>query len=439
MKQKLQLLTGYVEIFLICGLVYSWAVFDHILRKEGVYEELCETTSGGNETCPAQDKIFLQVTSAGSLMVSVGGLMYGLVIDRFEIRVTRILCALCLTSSFIIYYFLDLSSHLVWPFWILLSSSTLAPLLTTFKLTNNFPKHQMTLLTIGDGIFDTSVAATALWTYFYNNGMSVNFMAMVLIGFMAFFWLNTFLLLPKKNPKLKEENEQDEIHEEEMFLEENEPKTPSGLKYFTSKLSIFTNLSTIMFIVSYVIIDTRLVLTFYVVPTILENTFEDEEEKLAAGQFFTKANSLSFVVCWMGGALADRFHRRKTINFLLIFIILIQVGVSILPLFATSWAIKFMSIIFPIGRTMFYGISSMILMDRYREDFGFMFGVVNLTAAFVIFFMTNYIASNTEFLDQIMLVLGICCGLTVFYPLYELKQIWRESDEKTKKLESVKN
>lgn len=41
-------------------------------------------------------------------------------------------------------------------------------------------------------------------------------------------------------------------------------------------------------------------------------------------------------------------------------------------------------------------------MDGYREDFGFMFGVVNLTAAFVIFLMTNYIASNTEFLNQIM-------------------------------------
>ena len=60
MKQKLQLLTGYVEIFLICGLVYSWAVFDHILRKEGVYEELCETSTSGNETCPAQDKIFVR-------------------------------------------------------------------------------------------------------------------------------------------------------------------------------------------------------------------------------------------------------------------------------------------------------------------------------------------------------------------------------------------
>lgn len=244
-------------------------------------------------------------------------------------RVTRILCGICLTSSFIVYYFLDLSSHLVWPFWILLSSSTLAPLLTTFKLTNNFPKYQMTLLTTGDGIFDTSVAATALWTYFYKNGMSVNLMATILLGFMAFFWVNTFLLLPKKNPKLKEEeekNEEDQLQEHEMFIaEENEPKPPSGLKYFTSKLSIFSNLSTIMFIISYVILDTRLVLTFYVLPTILDNTFDDEEEKLAAGQFFTKANSLSFVVCWIGGALADRFHRRKTINFLLIFIIFIQV------------------------------------------------------------------------------------------------------------------
>lgn len=59
MKLKLQLLTGYVEIFLICGLVYAWAVFDHILRKEGVYEELCEAK--GNETCPVRDEIFVRL------------------------------------------------------------------------------------------------------------------------------------------------------------------------------------------------------------------------------------------------------------------------------------------------------------------------------------------------------------------------------------------
>jgi hypothetical protein len=51
---------------------------------------------------------------------------------------------------------------------------------------------------------------------------------------------------------------------------------------------------------------------------------------------------------------------------------------------------------------MFYGVVSMIIVEKYPTDMGFMFGIANVTAGFVLFFLTNYIASNTDFLDQIM-------------------------------------
>ena len=103
------------------------------------------------------------------------------------------------------------------------------------------------------------------------------------------------------------------------------------------------------------------------------------------------------------------------------------------------------------SRTMFYGVISMIIVEKYPDDMGFMFGIANVTAGFVLFFLTNYIASNTEFLDQIMvkcnyadieimifqLVLGIFCAACIVYPLYELREIRRE--EKRKQEERQKN
>jgi chromate transport protein ChrA len=94
---------------------------------------------------------------------------------------------------------------------------------------------------------------------------------------------------------------------------------------------------------------------------------------------------------------------------------------------------------------MFYGVVSMIIVEKYPTDMGFMFGIANVTAGFVLFFLTNYIASNTEFLDQIMvitfwntlmlkfnlqLVLGIFCAVCIVYPLYELREIRREEKRK---------
>jgi len=58
MKHQVEILTGFLEIFLLCGLVYAWPVFDHILKKEGVYGELCgELVENG--TCQAQNQIYV--------------------------------------------------------------------------------------------------------------------------------------------------------------------------------------------------------------------------------------------------------------------------------------------------------------------------------------------------------------------------------------------
>ena len=61
MKHQIEIFTAFLEIFLLCGLVYAWPVFDHILKKEAVYEELCEPiVTAENETCQAQKQIYVK-------------------------------------------------------------------------------------------------------------------------------------------------------------------------------------------------------------------------------------------------------------------------------------------------------------------------------------------------------------------------------------------
>ena len=85
-KNALKITTGLVEIFFICGLVYGWGVFDYILKEENIYEELCndeEQFKNGNTTsCDGQNKIFLQITSIGTFILSAGSLMIGSLLDR---------------------------------------------------------------------------------------------------------------------------------------------------------------------------------------------------------------------------------------------------------------------------------------------------------------------------------------------------------------------
>jgi len=66
---------------------------------------------------------------------------------------------------------------------------TLAPLLTLLPLANTFPGRKGLIITVINGVYDCSVAATAFWAGFYKDGMSVSTMALVLLLVMGFYWI----------------------------------------------------------------------------------------------------------------------------------------------------------------------------------------------------------------------------------------------------------
>ena len=67
-----------------------------------------------------------------------------------------------------------------------------------------------------------------------------------------------------------------------------------------------------LYYLCYVIIDCRIILTFYLLPTILDSVYDDEEEKMEINQLFMQANSLSFIICPLAGFLAGRMMIKRS-------------------------------------------------------------------------------------------------------------------------------
>ena len=73
-------------------------------------------------------------------------------------------------------------------------------------------------------------------------------------------------------------------------------------------------------------------------------------------------NSLSFLVCPLTGLICDKLSlpRIKSASFIMIFIIVIEATISFLPLIEAPWPVYVMAVLFPIGRTFFYGVSNLV-------------------------------------------------------------------------------
>ena len=73
-------------------------------------------------------------------------------------------------------------------------------------------------------------------------------------------------------------------------------------------------------------------------------------------------NSLSFLVCPLTGLICDKLSlpRIKSASFIMIFIIVIETTISFLPLIEAPWPVYVMTVLFPIGRTFFYGVSNLV-------------------------------------------------------------------------------
>ena len=112
----------------------------------------------------------------------------------------------------------------------------------------------------------------------------------------------TFALLPKTASSVSDKNnvEDVDLEKEKLALSAVEIEDISGPTIWETLQSA----SFMLYYYCYLILDSRIVLTFYLLPTMLDSVYEDEEDKMRISQLFTKANTLSFIICPLAGIIA---------------------------------------------------------------------------------------------------------------------------------------
>jgi len=432
----LAILTGLVEVLALSGLLYGWPAISEIFKREKVYEELCPQHS--NCTCLEQDQAFIRVHSTATLVMGCSCLILGLIVDRFGVFVTRIYSIFFYLVSLISLLFIGRSSSMLWLFCLAFALASLCPLFTFLPLSRLFPKYKGTIVTIVNGIYDTSVSVTFLPLYAYTNGWSFNSIVLAFGLILVFFSVRTFMVLPARNipssdklpgsyflwPNTPAGNcHKTQLPEDQTLIS---PDSESSAK-FCSYLKEILNWDYCIYLYMYIILDTRVIMTFTIWPVVTENFFGNDQKEIDfANALFTKMNILSFLICPVPGFLVDRLHlpRVKTVSMLLVLIIAIEVSISFLPfLKGSSWPIHLMSILFPLGRTLFYGVDTLFLLEAFPPaKFGLCFGVANIFAAFFNYMSLNIIADNLEYILQIQGLLGLLSLSTLMLPIHFLRK-----------------
>jgi MFS family permease len=168
-----QVITGVIACWLAAGIVFGFAALKPVLIAEGVYSELCDATAGTSEaevSCPEQDLRLNFFFIAASITANVSSLVAGSVLDRYGRRTCWVAAAVTLTVGSLL---MGLSSAIPALDVYLLGNILLAfggtfVFVSSFQLSNTFPKYSGIIIALVTGAFDASAAVFLFYRLIYD-------------------------------------------------------------------------------------------------------------------------------------------------------------------------------------------------------------------------------------------------------------------------------
>lgn len=145
------------------GIVFGYAALKPVLKKEGAYQDICN----GGDTC-VEIHLNLMFTAA-AVITNVAALPVGAVLDHYGPRVCGILGALFLSVGAL---FMSFAKSL--PFdaflfgYLFLALGGPFTFISSFQLSNAFPRHSGLILALLTGAFDASSALFLVYRIIYN-------------------------------------------------------------------------------------------------------------------------------------------------------------------------------------------------------------------------------------------------------------------------------
>jgi len=433
--RELTIFTGMLEALFLCGLLYNMSTLKLIFVAEGVFSDLCISDFAkrdiNNQTtitaCQAQEDRFSEISNGTIFAYSIITFVLGPLLDKKGMFFVRIFGSLSFMGCFILLYFVPTMPVLLKTSWFLLACGTIIPLITLLPMTKLIPKYSPILITLVNGIFDASMAMVSVPVKLYESGFNYVSVVSIYFGSAVFFLLRSIFLLPKENLPVNIENyslhkntpaaklclskPSESDPEEKLNFEENHKKAKFSLKK-TAKYLIYPMF--LIYTLWYVILDMRIIGTSVTMNIfVLEffkgadgNVTDEVKDRANEGiKQFTSSNLISLFMAPIGGVFVSALEhtvgmrRNKSIAILITSCSGIFAIFSFLELQkGNGMAFTIMCILYPIGRTLFYGTASMYLLEIFPVDvYGSLFGTSNLVAAFGIFFNNQFLINTKQF------------------------------------------
>ncbi|KAL9019253.1 MAG: hypothetical protein Q9185_003427 [Variospora sp. 1 TL-2023] len=169
-RRLVQVATAVVYCLFAAGIVFGYAALKPVLLAERVYREYCpKVRTSAAETCYEQEiRLNLMFTTA-AVATNVCALPVGTVLDRYGPRVCGVIGSILLTIGTLFFAFaaqLPIDGYIPGYFFLALGGPFV--FISSFQLSNTFPRHSGLILALLTGAFDSSSAIFLFYRLIYN-------------------------------------------------------------------------------------------------------------------------------------------------------------------------------------------------------------------------------------------------------------------------------
>lgn len=165
-RRILQVLIAVIYCLLGAGVVFGYAAIKPVLVEQGVYRNLCtrEELDEGVWVCHDQELRLNLMFTIAAVSTNVCTLPVGTLLDRFGPRIASMIGAVFLTVGALLFAFaVDLPFDTYTLGYLFLALGGPFIFISSFHLSNTFPKNSGLILALLTGAFDTSSAV--FWAY----------------------------------------------------------------------------------------------------------------------------------------------------------------------------------------------------------------------------------------------------------------------------------
>ncbi|XP_054719767.1 equilibrative nucleobase transporter 1-like [Uloborus diversus] len=223
---------GLLETFVFTGNIFGWTALHYMLRKEGIYEQVCEeeslsvNTSGWNatfwdtnlsspvnksiatptyRTCEEQDRILNLAYTIGSFCMGSTSFIWGFLLDKWGLRIVRIIINGLITSGCILLSLtIKETSFFLFPSLILMCTAGIPLRLANMQIADLFPKYRSTIITLYSGACSASASIFVFIKYGFDAGLPWEWACFLLVVLSVLMLPVTLFLLPAD--RVKEED-----------------------------------------------------------------------------------------------------------------------------------------------------------------------------------------------------------------------------------------